>query len=630
MVSVVLRGSVRCRCDTEAAFRAGRAIWGVKACALGAALAALLRSSVVLAAQPAGTLADPVPIDELPFAMKGSTVGAPTAIDAYACAAALDESGGERVFRLELPAAARLTAWVEGDGGAVDVDIHVLDGSTVAQGVAQDCVARADVITEADVPAGAYYIVVDSYGGAAQAGPFVLHVDAIPGDTWVEREYFEGVVWRAKRYSSYAGGAQVVHELVVDPAAPGVSVRSRGANGCQTIAKLAAQLGAVAAINGGYFAVQAGCPSVSLLKESGTLVATNAVDRGAFGLDASQHPLVALVKQGQDWPAAWEAQGGGPLVLSAGTPLTDPAGYAAEGISAPAFLGPNPRTVAGFDSKGRVVFFGVDGRRPNAHGMSLQALATYSKDLGLDDAVNLDGGGSSTVWVRGATPSGVVNYPSDAGQQEFADHRGSRAVAGGLFVFAQPKNHLPRFLTTPPGLIDPATPLVYDADAYDFDVDDALTFSLDGAPGGMTIDVATGVVTWDALAPPPKHVIAKITVEDGRGGVAEQALDADVVGGVDPEPDAGAGGGGVGGQGSAGGHGGHGGGGGGGGGSISAAGGAVGAGGNSGRNGPAPEVAPGSPGGCGCRTNGASAPARGLGAFLVLALLGLVRRGAQR
>ncbi len=590
--------------------------------AIVAIAAPLLAASPALASPPAGTLADPVIIDELPFAMKGTTVGAPADLDAYACNAALDESGGERVFRLDLPAAARLTAWVDGDGGAVDVDIHVLSGATVAGGVASECVSRANVITEADLEAGAYYVVVDSYGGPAQEGPFVLHVDAIPGDTWVEREYFEGVVWRAKRYASYAGGPQVVHELVVDPKVPGTSIRSRRASGCQTTAAQAEEIGAVAAVNGGYFAVQAGCSPVSLIKESGALVATNGVDRGAFGLDPNQNPLVAIVKQGQDWPAAWEAQGGGPLMLSAGSPLTDEAGYAAEGIVAPSFIGANPRTLAGFDASGRIALVGVDGRRPNAHGMSLPSLAQYGKDLGLVDAVNLDGGGSSTVWVRGATPSGVVNYPSDAGKQEFADHHGSRAVSGGFFVFAKPKNHPPRLIGAPPALIDPAAPPVHDADAYDFDVDDVLVFSIEGAPAGMAIDPATGVVTWDAPDPRPKHVTATIVVRDGRGGEASQAIDADVVGGVDPDPGAGGAGGAGGGAGSGGTAA---------GGASTGAGGATAAGG-AGVGGTKPEAGPATPasdaGGCGCRAAagvGGSSPI----ALLAMGLAALLRRRAS-
>ena len=64
----------------------------------------------------------------------------------------------------------------------------------------------------------------------------------------------------------------------------------------------------------------------------------------------------------------------------------------------------------------------VDGRRPWSVGMSLSELADALIALGARDAMDLDGGGSSTLWIRGA----VVNYPSDAA--------GERAVGNALFV----------------------------------------------------------------------------------------------------------------------------------------------------------------------------------------------------
>jgi exopolysaccharide biosynthesis protein len=52
----------------------------------------------------------------------------------------------------------------------------------------------------------------------------------------------------------------------------------------------------------------------------------------------------------------------------------------------------------------------VDGRQPNhSVGMSLPELTDLARSLGLVDALNLDGGGSSTMVVKGE----VVNRPSD-------------------------------------------------------------------------------------------------------------------------------------------------------------------------------------------------------------------------
>jgi hypothetical protein len=61
--------------------------------------------------------------------------------------------------------------------------------------------------------------------------------------------------------------------------------------------------------------------------------------------------------------------------------------------------------------------------------MSCTELAHVMKSIGCDNAINLDGGGSSTLWGAGEPFSGVLNYPSDNGAY---DHLGERACANAL------------------------------------------------------------------------------------------------------------------------------------------------------------------------------------------------------
>lgn len=494
-------------------------------------IGALLSGSAFAVAQAAplpATFEEPLGLPENPFAIAGSTVGAPSLVDAYDCAPGVDESGPERAYVVDAPAAGRLTAWVEGDGGGVDVDVHLVVGGALSGGTLSGCVARGNQIAEAVVPAGPVLVVVDSYGGAEQAGAFVLRTTWI-GDAWTESEPYEGVVWRAKRYADYAGGPQVVHELVVDPANPAVRIEAHRSNGCQTIGAMAAQLGAVAAINGGYFTT--GCAPVSLLKHEGSLLGTNAVARSAFGLSASGEPLIALVGVGADWPAASEAHGGGPRLVAGGAALTSNADYAAEGISSASFIAANPRTIAGIRGDGRVSLVGVDGRRDTARGMSLPQLATWSVALGHVDTVNLDGGGSTTVWLRDATPNGVVNYPSDAGDVESAAHGGSRGVSGGFFVFSEPKKHAPIITTEPAPSTTPGASYAYDVDAYDRNALDVLSYALASAPQGMSIDASRGELVWSVPSDAPAVVAVRIVVSDGEFE-AEQAFELVVEGGA--------------------------------------------------------------------------------------------------
>ena len=79
----------------------------------------------------------------------------------------------------------------------------------------------------------------------------------------------------------------------------------------------------------------------------------------------------------------------------------------------------HPRTAIAALADGRVLLLTADGRHPPERvGLPLDALAKLLIELGARDAINLDGGGSTTMVVKGA----VVNFPSDAtGERPVSD-----------------------------------------------------------------------------------------------------------------------------------------------------------------------------------------------------------------
>ena len=131
--------------------------------------------------QGTGTIGDPFVIDQLPFTHSGTTSDAHSELDAYSgCAANQNESGPERVYRIELQHTTALRIAVF-DRAGVDVDVHLLGDR--ADGAS--CIARDDRIIERTVPAGTYHVVVDTFANAsgALAGHYVLVVAACePGD----------------------------------------------------------------------------------------------------------------------------------------------------------------------------------------------------------------------------------------------------------------------------------------------------------------------------------------------------------------------------------------------------------------------------------------------------------------
>jgi uncharacterized protein YigE (DUF2233 family) len=111
---------------------------------------------------------------------------------------------------------------------------------------------------------------------------------------------------------------------------------------------------------------------------------------------------------GRSWEAMDSIVGGVPVLLLDGVLAFRPdsermrAGFAEER---------HPRTAVGLRADGTWVFVVVDGRQPQLSvGMSLEELARVMSSLGCVDALNLDGGGSSTIYYQGK----VVNSPSDA------------------------------------------------------------------------------------------------------------------------------------------------------------------------------------------------------------------------
>jgi hypothetical protein len=104
---------------------------------------------------------------------------------------------------------------------------------------------------------------------------------------------------------------------------------------------------------------------------------------------------------------------------------TTPGGWVeTEGLRSETFIDVrHPRTLIGVDRRGFIWLAAVDGRRPeHSLGMTFAELERLSDRLGLTDALNLDGGGSTTMVVNGQ----IVNRPSDPA--------GPRAVSDALVV----------------------------------------------------------------------------------------------------------------------------------------------------------------------------------------------------
>ncbi len=87
----------------------------------------------------------------------------------------------------------------------------------------------------------------------------------------------------------------------------------------------------------------------------------------------------------------------------------------------------HPRTAVALLKDGKFLMITVDGRSESSGGIGLEDLAKLLVEFGAVDALNLDGGGSTTMYVDGK----VVNHPSDK--------EGERKVSDALLVFPRTK-----------------------------------------------------------------------------------------------------------------------------------------------------------------------------------------------
>ncbi|MEY3160146.1 MAG: hypothetical protein RIT25_137 [Planctomycetota bacterium] len=239
---------------------------------------------------------------------------------------------------------------------------------------------------------------------------------------------------------------------------------SQPARGLLTTSQQAGALGALVAVNAGYFVASG---SVSAVVDEGVLVAKGAatvkreahahpVARAAIGFAEDEHGAHAGVDCAWTWcfddalfaldaPAAnapgkpapapqrsqgrpWRAQellGGGPMLVEKGLVRITEAEECFEGIGGGAR---HPRTAAGWTKDGRLLLLVVEGRSKASRGATLAETAQMLLEHGAEEALNLDGGGSTTLWVAGTR----ISQPSD--------EKGERPVASILALVPQVKD----------------------------------------------------------------------------------------------------------------------------------------------------------------------------------------------
>lgn len=243
---------------------------------------------------------------------------------------------------------------------------------------------------------------------AQTAGDSIAIADA----KWVTDTVARGVVLRIGCFENLYGAPQNVVCIEVDPTVRAVGI---GVNSPVDYTNTsAAAMNSLAAVNGSFFDMRRGNSVCYLKKDDEVCDTTRNGDSKLNGAVIIENGAMLV----QRWDRAVEKDYAdeypdrdvlvsGPILIENGAMADIPSRKGAFSTTH------HPRTGVAVRADGKILLVTADGRQPGvAEGMSLDSFAHLFKCLGATDALNLDGGGSTTAWVSHLPYGGVVNKPS--------------------------------------------------------------------------------------------------------------------------------------------------------------------------------------------------------------------------
>lgn len=189
---------------------------------------------------------------------------------------------------------------------------------------------------------------------------------------------------------------------------------------------------ALAAVNASFFNMKKG-GSINFIRIDGVIKDTSIHEKGpgiygqnqtgAYAFDENDF---VILKRQIPTQGKWEENIPFPNVMECGPILL--INYQKQPLlDSPFNNNRHPRTCVCTNEK-EILLITADGRNANAQGLSLHELTDVLLWLGCKDGLNLDGGGSTTLYIR---DKGVINMPSD---NKLWDHEGERSVSNILLL----------------------------------------------------------------------------------------------------------------------------------------------------------------------------------------------------
>lgn len=250
--------------------------------------------------------------------------------------------------------------------------------------------------------------------------------------SWEKEKIQPGLIWKHSQTVFEDTLLQNINILIVNTGKRDLSVQNNTSKNARVSTQVGGT-GAIAAVNGGFFSIANG-GSVTYIRTGGLIVDSDTATKwkknvnlnGAIliGVEGEVTIMKAMTNEWFDSHTEYtDVLVTGPLLIENNILATLP--------ETSLITTRHPRTAIGKTGKRKVMIITVDGRTDQSAGLTLHELSRLMDDLNCTDAVNLDGGGSTTMWISGKPFEGVVNMPCD--NRKF-DHEGERAVSNIIVV----------------------------------------------------------------------------------------------------------------------------------------------------------------------------------------------------
>lgn len=270
------------------------------------------------------------------------------------------------------------------------------------------------------------FVVFSGKAQTAQDSAIIVNIQ------WEINPIEKGIVHKRAIVNSLYGGHQYINIVEIDTKSKH-QTKVIMTNPSQITSEAARANHAIVAINGSYYDEKTGEPVCYYRIGKNVIDTTHNIElyrvTGAIHIQSGKVKLIPWNKEIE------QAYNGNKGIVFASGPLLINKGSICDVSKLPNqkfFTDKHPRSAIALTENNKMLLVTVDGRQPqHAIGVSIPELTHLLKILGSKDALNLDGGRSTTLWSAKEKNNGVLNSP--AANKKF-DQFGERLNANTIIV----------------------------------------------------------------------------------------------------------------------------------------------------------------------------------------------------